>query len=75
MAEQISHEDWKELVRLTNESVVLQALALRRCFESKAEFIVALSQAGFGNARIASFLGDTTASVRSAVNRAKKADG
>lgn len=63
------------LVRLSNESVVLQALALRRSFDSKADFIEALSLAGFENARIAQFLGETTASVRSAVNRAKKSRG
>lgn len=65
----------EELVRLCNESVVLQALALRHSFENKAEFIVTLSRAGFENARIAEFLGETTASVRSAVNRDKKKRG
>lgn len=67
--------DLSDLTKLANESVVLQALALRQNYESKADFIVALSQAGFENARIALFLGDSTASVRSAVNRAKKANG
>ncbi len=75
MADQVSDESLDDLVRLTNESVALQALALRLNLETKAEFIVMLSQAGFENARIASFLGDTTASVRSAVNRSKKVNG
>ena len=64
-----------DLVRLCNESVVLQALAFRRSCENKLEFTVALSQAGFPNARIAEFLGESTASVRSAVNRVKKNRG
>ena len=64
-----------DLVRLCNESVVLQALAFRRSCENKLEFTVTLSQAGFSNARIAEFLGESTASVRSAVNRAKKNRG
>ena len=75
MADQVSDENLDDLVRLMNESVALQALALRLRFDTKAEFIVMLSQAGFENARIASFLGDTTDSVRSAVNRAKKGNG
>lgn len=63
------------LVRLCNESVVLQAVALRRSFDDKSEFIVTLSRAGFPNSRIAEFLGDTTGAVRSAVNRAKRDRG
>ncbi len=73
--EQDPKADLQDLIRLTDESVVLQAVALRLCFENKSDYIVALSRAGFENARIGTFLGDSTASVRSAVNRAKKADG
>lgn len=62
----------EKLVRLSDEMVRIQAIVLRQSFESKSDFILALSQAGFENARIASLLGDSTASVRSAVNRAKK---
>lgn len=62
----------RDLVRLCNESVVLQAVALRQSIDSKSDFIVALSRAGFENARIAEFLGETTDSVRSTVNRARK---
>ena len=61
-----------DLVRLCNESVVLQAVALRQNFDDKSEFIAALSGAGFANSRIAEFLGESTDAVRSAVNRAKK---
>ena len=64
----------QKIAAVLDESVRLQAIALRHVFESKADFIEALSLAGFENARIASFLGDSTASVRSAVNRAKKAN-
>lgn len=64
-----------DLVRLCNESVVLQALAFRHSFDDKADFIDALSRAGFANARIAEFLGETAGSVRMAANRAKKKRG
>lgn len=64
-----------DLVRLCNESVVLQALALRQRFENETDFMVALSEAGFENARIAVFLGKTTGAVRMAVNRAKAKRG
>ena len=64
-----------DLVRLCNESVVLQAVALRQGFDDKSEFIAILSGTGFPNSRIAEFLGETTDSVRSAVNRAKKKRG
>ena len=67
--------EFSDLERLCNESVVLQALAFRRSCENKLEFTVTLSQAGFPNARIAEFLGESAASVRSAVNRAKKNRG
>ncbi len=74
MAAQNPEADFSDLVRLANESVTLQAIALRHSFDNKADFIAALSRAGFENARIASFLGESTTAVRSAVNRSKKAN-
>ena len=64
-----------DVVQLCNESVILQALTLRQSFENENDFIVALSRAGFENARIATLVGKSTAAVRSAVNRAKKNRG
>ncbi len=43
MSTQDSDADLQDLVRLTSESVLLQALALRFCFENKSDYIVALS--------------------------------
>ena len=67
-----NNADLKKIIHLLEQSVTLQAIALRKDFENKGEFIVALSHAGFENATIAQLLGDTTDSVRSAVNRARR---
>lgn len=70
----MSSSEGRDVERLLDELVRLSAIALRQGFDGKADYIVTLSRAGFENARIAEFLGDSTDSVRSPVNRARSDD-
>lgn len=61
-----------DVANLLNDLAILQVVALRQGFASNSELIVALSEAGFENSRIAGLVGTSTPTVRSAVNRAKE---
>ena len=61
-----------ETVRLLDELVRLQALAIRRQAPSQAEAITELSSAGLGPTRIAELLGTTPGTVNVALARQAK---
>ena len=56
-----------------DEVARLLAVLIRQGVETQKEAILALHDAGLENARIGVLLGTTTATVRAAVNTAKKA--
>lgn len=63
-----------ELAGLLNELVALQVMVLRDKFDNVSEYIVALSNVGFTNTRIAELLDAPPGTVRGAISKAKKRD-
>ena len=63
-----------DLANLLNELVALQVMILKDNFDNASEYIVALSNVGFTNTRIAELLDAPPGTVSGAISKAKKRD-